>query len=344
MPFGYYDRLSRKEQAIYRESDRHTAIALPEPSTLQPVVDTLAEALAAEDRAATQRASERLVQGLVSALRMPPVRVEVLAARPRNNYGELHGLYTAERHRTPKIQLWMRTAAQKRVVAFKTYLRTLLHEVGHHIDYTHLGLAESFHTEGFYKRESSLFYQLAPDARTKPRTVAEWAARPVDERLRRLARTPLQVAEAIAGGPPARVVQGVGRAPVEIVAYLRDAEELFMDRIAALLAMDEPVLPAAAPVARWTTERQYRRHDATLALEHFRVRRGETLALLMSLEAEQWTRAGIHPTRGRLTIDDFVTLMAWNDDQQLAELTQSLKETTASARHAISGTRARPRR
>lgn len=326
MPFGYYDRLSRKEQAIYRESDRHSSIALPDPSALQPVVDTLAQALAAEDRAATQRASERLVQGLVRALAMPPVRVEVLATRPRNDYGELHGLYTAERNRTPKIQLWMRTAARQRVVAFKTYLRTLLHEVGHHIDYTHLGLGESFHTEGFYKRESSLFYQLVPDARAKPRTVAEWAARPADERLRRLARTPLDVGEAIAGVPADRVAQGAPQAPVEIVAYLRDAEELFADRFWALLAMDEPVLATAAPVERWTTERQYRRQDAPLALAHFRARRGETLALLMTLDAEQWTRGGVHPTRGRISIDGFVTLMAWNDDQQLEALTRSLKE------------------
>jgi putative tricarboxylic transport membrane protein len=50
----------------------------------------------------------------------------------------------------------MRTAKQKRVVAFRTYLRTLLHEVGHHVDYTLLGLRDSFHTEGFYKRESTL--------------------------------------------------------------------------------------------------------------------------------------------------------------------------------------------
>ena len=56
----------------------------------------------------------------------------------------------------------MRTAKQKRVVAFRTFLRTLLHEVGHHIDYTLLRLPDSYHTEGFYKRESSLFYQLVP--------------------------------------------------------------------------------------------------------------------------------------------------------------------------------------
>ena len=56
----------------------------------------------------------------------------------------------------------MRTVRHRRVVAFRTFLRTLLHEIGHHLDYEHLRLADSFHTEGFFKRESSLFYQLVP--------------------------------------------------------------------------------------------------------------------------------------------------------------------------------------
>ena len=43
------------------------------------------------------------------------------------------------------------------------FLRTLLHEICHHLDYHLYRLPDSFHTEGFYKRESSLFHQLVPD-------------------------------------------------------------------------------------------------------------------------------------------------------------------------------------
>ena len=75
---------------------------------------------------------------------------------------ELHGLYTRDGRGLPRIRVWMRTVRHQRVVAFRTFLRTLLHEVGHHLDYTHLRLEDSFHTEGFFKRESSLFYQLVP--------------------------------------------------------------------------------------------------------------------------------------------------------------------------------------
>src|ERR1043166_8076839 len=165
MPFAYYARLSRAQQAIYRRSDEIAEVRLPRPAELHPSVEQVNLPLASEDRATVQRATERMIRAITDALGVAPVKVQVLAARPHAKWGELHGLYTAERGRTPVIQLWMRTAKQRRVVAFRTYLRTLLHEVGHHVDYTLLRLRDSMHTEGFYKRESSLFHQLVPEDR-----------------------------------------------------------------------------------------------------------------------------------------------------------------------------------
>src|SRR5262249_26519434 len=154
MPFSYYARLTRAQQAVYRRSDAIAEIRLPQAERFAAAVHALESALLAEDRAVTQAASERVIGGLMEVLGAPPVRVEVLAARPHARWGELHGLYTAERGKRPKIQLWMRTAKQKRVVAFRTYLRTLLHEVGHHLDYTVLRLQKAEYHEGFLKRGS----------------------------------------------------------------------------------------------------------------------------------------------------------------------------------------------
>ena len=56
----------------------------------------------------------------------------------------------------------MRTAAKQQVVAFRTFLRTLLHELCHHLDYERYALEDSYHTEGFFARESALMRQLAP--------------------------------------------------------------------------------------------------------------------------------------------------------------------------------------
>jgi len=55
-------------------------------------------------------------------------------------------------------QAW--DAARKDVVAFKTFLRTLIHELCHHLDYELYKMPETFHTEGFYKRESTLVSAL----------------------------------------------------------------------------------------------------------------------------------------------------------------------------------------
>lgn len=162
MPFSYYARLSARDRKTYEESDRVTAIRLQKPSLLHPLVDSLREALAREDRRAVEAAASYLCRGMTEMLAVSPAAVQVLAARPRSGWGELHGLYTRDGRRVPRIQLWMRTARHRRVVRFRTFLRTLLHEVGHHLDYEHLKLRDSFHTEGFFRRESSLFHQLVP--------------------------------------------------------------------------------------------------------------------------------------------------------------------------------------
>lgn len=169
MPFAYYDRLSSRNKAIYRRSDAVTAVKLSHPELLHPLVGGLEEALAREDRRAVERAAGLLARGLLQMLELSPIAVQVLAVRPSTSDGELHGLYTREEGQPTRIQLWMRTARHKRVVAFRTFLRTLLHELGHHLDYELLGLADSFHTEGFFQRESSLFRQVVPGEEEKRR-------------------------------------------------------------------------------------------------------------------------------------------------------------------------------
>lgn len=167
MVFAYYKSLSAANKRIYAESDRIERVALPDPARLHPLIPELEAALLADDRLRVQETCRRLAGGMVEQLAIRPVDLKVLAVRPSNDYGELHGLYEGVegRVRTAKISLWMRTAQKKRAVAFRSFLRTFLHEICHHLDYEHFRLADSFHTEGFYKRESSLFYQLVPDAK-----------------------------------------------------------------------------------------------------------------------------------------------------------------------------------
>jgi hypothetical protein len=74
---------------------------------------------------------------------------------------ELHGLYEpGPPGQRARISVWMRTAQRRQVVAFRTFLRTFVHEICHHLDYELYELRESFHTQGFFQRESSLYRQL----------------------------------------------------------------------------------------------------------------------------------------------------------------------------------------
>jgi hypothetical protein len=174
MPFSYYSRLSPSRQAIYRASDRVRDVSLPSPQRLHALVAGLREALAGDNRRGVEVAAGALSDALLTQLHVPSLKVQVLAVRPQGAWGELHGLYSYGERDPPHIRLWMRTARQRQVVAFRTFLRTLLHEIGHHLDYHLLKLRDSYHTEGFFARESSLFRQLVPNA-TAPRARRPYA-------------------------------------------------------------------------------------------------------------------------------------------------------------------------
>jgi uncharacterized damage-inducible protein DinB len=244
----------------------------------------------------------------------------VLAARPHARWGELHGLYeTAKRPgQPPTITLWMRTARQKRIVAFRTFLRTLLHEMGHHLDYTLLRLGDSLHTQGFYARESHLFHQLVTDGGFGMATL--------EEQMARMERTANDLAAAVRGVPDATLSKRPDEknwSAKEVVCHMRDAEESFMIRFQSVMAMDEPRFLPIDP-DRWAVERQYARNDVQDAIAAFKTRRGETLAFLRGLKPDQWQRGGIHAIRGKMTQKDFVELIAWHDDNHLDQIKRAL--------------------
>lgn len=161
MPFAFFDRLSPRRQRIYLASDAIVVVALPEGSRAGPAIGALRSALEREDRKGAEVACQGLLDDLCARLKVPPLRVKVYAKRPQLSGAELHGLYEPSDDDAPsKISVWMRTAQRKQVVAFKTFLRTTIHELCHHLDYELYRLAETFHTDGFYKRESDLVQKV----------------------------------------------------------------------------------------------------------------------------------------------------------------------------------------
>ena len=157
-------------------------------------------------------------------------------------------------------------------------------------------------------------------------TMEEYAKQPAEQRLKRLERTPDELAAAIAGQSAATLAKrpdAKNWAGVEVICHLRDAEESFGGRFQMFLVMDDvKLLPTDTD--RLAIDRQYARCDAGQAIEAFRGWRAENLATFRKLAPEQWKRGGTHPQRGRLTFDDFLSLMCWHDDNHLDQLTRAL--------------------
>jgi len=162
MRFAYYETLSADSKRTYRKSDALLRVDVPDLASLTPLARAIEPALAAEDRKAVERACQALVDAINARLETPPVRMNVLERRPSNSGGELHGLYEPDEVTggVAKISVWMRTAQKEQVVKFRTFLRTVVHELCHHFDYELYGFAETFHTQGFYTRESTLMREL----------------------------------------------------------------------------------------------------------------------------------------------------------------------------------------
>lgn len=172
MPFAYYDRLAPERQRIYRKSDAMKRIAIPDIAALVPLAGSIEPALGDGKRAEVEKACQAIVDAMNARLATPPVRVRVLERRPANSGGELQGLYEPDEVTggVARVTVWMRTAQRVQVVKFRTFLRTLVHEVCHHFDYELFKLPESFHTEGFYARESALMRELLGEPPTRTAT------------------------------------------------------------------------------------------------------------------------------------------------------------------------------
>ena len=169
----------------------------------------------------------------------------------------------------------------------------------------------------------------------------------VNERARHLetlAATPAALKEALRGVP--RKLLLFTPAPgkwsiLEILCHLRDMErEAYLERYTRILAEPEPTLPDVNGDAL-AIERDYRGQKAADVLRDWMRLRRESLRLLRKAKPEQWRRAGVHETMGRVTIDELVARHAvGNDAAHLAQIEAikrraAILETLAAAPAAL---------
>jgi hypothetical protein len=166
---SYFYRLSARAQRVWLKSDSIDRLDLVPDAKMLSLAAALIAAIPQGVPTRIAAAAQALTDHLCRSLNVRPVKVEVRGVRPHNTRGELHGIFyprgPATQPGQPLIILWMRTAQRHDVVKPRTFVRTLMHELGHYLDYVVLRLEHSYHTSGFFRRESFLVRTLLPSAR-----------------------------------------------------------------------------------------------------------------------------------------------------------------------------------
>jgi hypothetical protein len=110
---------------------------------------------------------------------------------------------------------------------------------------------------------------------------------------------------------------------VEILAHLRDWEEVFLDRLKMVGDEDNPFLPVQDDEL-WPIERDYRGQDPENTLEQFRSSRAGTLAFLQGLDAGAWDRPARHGSFGDVTLHWLADHMCEHDQEHLDQARDAL--------------------
>lgn len=136
--------------------------------------------------------------------------------------------------------------------------------------------------------------------------------------------TPLRVGSVIEGllpgdeerrsGPGARDIR-------HILAHLADVELVTGVELRRVLSAPGSLLHPLDPGSLAT---RYAQLEPSLAAEAFRGLRAWNLGLLATLGLDDWLAEGVHPQRGRESVDLMVRLLAGHDIEQLMELDGAL--------------------
>lgn len=110
---------------------------------------------------------------------------------------------------------------------------------------------------------------------------------------------------------------------VEILPNLHDWEQIFGERVRAILTEDNPSLPAFDDEL-WAIERDYRGQDPAKVLKAFLTLRAGLLDRLDGLDAAAWSRTGDHETYGEVTLAWVIEQIVESDANHLAQVRDAL--------------------
>ena len=169
---AFFYRLSPRGQRAYLKSDAIGQYNFVPNGAALARTQALLETLDSGSLAAINQSAQRMIDEVCRVMGVEPVRVEIRGVRPRDPRSELHGLFYPNA-RPPRMVVWMRTAQRHDVVRPKTFPAHAAARTGPLSGLLRLNLGDSFHTKGFFKRESFLVRALyAAPRETDPRSAS----------------------------------------------------------------------------------------------------------------------------------------------------------------------------
>lgn len=105
---------------------------------------------------------------------------------------------------------------------------------------------------------------------------------------------------------------------VEILPHLRDWEEIYLDRIHAVLTEERPALPGFDDTL-WSIERDYRGQDPMETFASLAGLRAQTVSLLAAASPGDWDRRGIHGYYGDISLLWLANHICDHDEEHLQQ-------------------------
>jgi hypothetical protein len=110
---------------------------------------------------------------------------------------------------------------------------------------------------------------------------------------------------------------------IENLGHLRDWEEIFLERVNAILSGDNPALPAFDDQL-WEIEHDYRGQDPLKVLSQHRELRQNLVDVLSPLPPEAWSRRGRIGAEPDVTIETIVQRVRRHDTDHAQAIAEAL--------------------
>lgn len=115
-----------------------------------------------------------------------------------------------------------------------------------------------------------------------------------------------------------------GWSVVETLCHIRDFGDVSLERARLILAQDAPALANLDPKAR-AAERDYGSQNLAAEFAAYVAARKALVKLLDDVTDEQWSRYGVHPNFGPITLLELLVFIVSHDVDHIEQIARTLK-------------------